>query len=262
MASYTFLDLFPSIANREYEEGAKGWNDIFGNPLFDPLGSVTITHVVFTGVLVVVLTILALIARRKYKTPESALIPDAKLTVAAFFEVLFEAVLGLMADMMGEKAAKKYFPLIASLAVFIYFGNLMGLVVGLYPPTSNLNTGLACGLVVFLVYNIGGLIENGPINYLKHFLGPVAWLAPVMLVIELLSHAFRPISLAARLGGNMSGDHMVLEIFANVAIDFVGIPILLPIPFLFLGLLICTLQALVFSLLSTIYIALAISHDH
>ena len=262
MADYTFIDLFPNVANREYEEGVKGWNDIFGDPLLNPLGTVTITHVVFAGVLVVLLTVLAVIARRKYRTPESALVPDGKLTVSSMFEAIFDAVYGMMADMMGDKATRKYFPLIATLAVFIFFGNIMGLVVGLYPPTSNLNTGLACAVVVFLVYNIGGLIENGPIGYLKHFMGPVFWLAPVMLVIELLSHAFRPVSLAARLGGNMSGDHMVLEIFGDVAIDFVGLPLLLPIPFLFLGLLVSTLQALVFSLLSTIYIALAISHDH
>lgn len=262
MADYTFIDLFPDIANREYEEGVKGWNDIFGNPLIDPLGSVSITHVVFTGVLVIGLTILALIARRKYASPETALVPEGKLTVAGFFEAVFDGVYGLMVDLMGDKATKKYFPLIGSLAVFIFFGNIMGLVVGLYPPTSNLNTGLACALVVFLVYNIGGLIENGPIGYLKHFMGPVLWLAPIMLVIEVLSHAFRPISLAARLGGNMSGDHMVLEVFGDVGIQLIGIPLILPIPFLFMGLLISTLQALVFCLLSTIYIALAISHDH
>lgn len=260
MADYTFIDLFPTIANREYEEGVQGWNDVFGNPIIDAAGSVGITHVVFTGVLVVALTVLALIARRKYRTPETALVPDGKLTVASFFEVLFDAVLNMMSDIMGEKAAKKYFPLIATLAVFILLGNLMGLVVGLYPPTSNLNTGLACAIVVFVVYNIGGFMEQG-LGYAKHFLGPVIYLAPLMLIIELLSHAFRPISLSARLTGNMSGDHMVIAVFGDIAEGIIQVPFLLPIPFLFLGFLVSIIQAVVFALLSTIYIALAIHHE-
>lgn len=261
MADYTFIDLFPDIANREYQEGAKGWNDVFGSPILDSTAGVSITHVVFTGVLVLIIIALTLVARRKYSTPETALVPDGKFTIAGFFELIFDAVLKMMSDMMGEKAAKRYFPLIAALAVFVFLGNIMGLVVGLYPPTSNLNTSLACALVVFLVYNVGGMMANGPVNYIKHFLGPVMWLAPLFFAIELVSHTFRPVSLSVRLAGNMTGDHIMLSIFGDIAADIINVPFLLPVPFLFLGLLVCTIQAVVFCMLSTIYIALAIHHD-
>ncbi|TXD43501.1 F0F1 ATP synthase subunit A [Lujinxingia vulgaris] len=257
MADYTFLDLIPAFAEQEHGEG---WNHIFGDPLLNPAGTVTATHVVFTGVLVVLITVLALIARRKYSNRDEALVPVGKFSVTGFFEVLFDAVMGMMSDLMGEKAAKKFFPLIASLAVYIYLGNLMGLVVGFAPPTSNLNTGLACAIVVFLVYNVSGFMEQG-MGYIKHFMGPILLLAPLIFIIELVGHAFRPVSLSVRLTGNMTGDHMVLGVFGDLASGMFSIPILIPVPFLFLGLLVCTIQALVFCLLSSIYIALAIEHE-
>ncbi len=254
MADFTFIDFFPDVANREY-------NDVFGNPLLDPTASVGINHVVFTGVLVLGIIVLAWIARRKYTDRDRALIPDGKLTVASFFEVIFEGVIKMMSDMMGEKNAKKFFPLIASLAVFIFIGNVMGLVVGLYPPTSNLNTALACAVVVFLVYNVAGVAEQGLVGYIKHFfMGPI-FMAPVMFVIEMVSHAFRPVSLSVRLTGNMTGDHIMLEIFGDLAAGMINIPFLLPIPFMFLGLLVSVIQALIFCMLSSIYISLAVSHD-
>lgn len=257
MADYSFVDLIPSIAQREHGEG---WADIFGEALINPANKVGITHLVFTGLLVVGLTIMALVARRKYSNKDEALIPDGKLTMASFFEVIFEAIMGMMADMMGEKAARKYFPLITSLALFIFFGNLMGIVPGLAPPTANLNTGLACAIIVFLVYNVGGFIEHGP-SYIKSFMGPVMWLAPLMLIIELVGHAFRPISLAVRLTGNMTGDHMVLGVFSDLASGVLTVPFLIPVPFIFLGLLVSVIQALVFCLLSSIYIGFAVSRE-
>ncbi len=260
MADFTFIDFFPAFADREYEEGVQGWNDIFGDPLLEPAASVGVTHVVFTGVLMVLIGVLALIARRKFTNRDTALVPDGKLTVAGFFEVLFDAILNMMSEMMGEENAKKYFPLIATLGVFIFFGNVMGLVPGLYHPTSNLNTGLACAIVVFLVYNAGGFIDQG-MGYVKHFMGPVLLLAPLIFVIEIVSHAFRPISLSVRLTGNMTGDHLVLEIFGDLATEMMTIPFLLPIPFLFLGLLVCIIQALIFCLLSSVYIGLAVHHE-
>lgn len=260
MADFTFIDFFPSFTEREYEEGARGWNDIFGNPILEPAASVGITHVVFTGVLLVIMGVLALLARRKYANRDTALVPDGKLTVAGFFEALFDAILNMMAEMMGEKNAKKYFPLVATLAIFILLGNVMGLVPGLYHPTSNLNTGLACAIVVFLVYNAGGFIEQG-FGYIKHFMGPVFYLAPLIFVIEIVSHAFRPISLSVRLTGNMTGDHLVLVIFGDLAAEMMSIPFLLPIPFLFLGLLVSVIQALIFCLLTSVYIGLAVSHE-
>ncbi|MFP4600288.1 MAG: F0F1 ATP synthase subunit A [Persicimonas sp.] len=258
MADYTFIDLVaPGVVEREH--GA-GYNEIFGNPLLNETGLVTITHVVMAAVAVGIIVVLSLWARRKYASKEDAMIPEGKLSVRNFFEVLFDATLGLMSEMMGRENAKRFFPLIAGLAVFILVGNLMGLVPGLAPPTQNLNTNLACAASVFVLYNIAGLREHG-LGYLKHFLGPIWFIAPLMLVIELIGHAFRPISLAVRLTGNMTGDHMVLGVFGDLAAGMVSVPFLLPVPFLFLGLLVSVIQTLVFCLLSAIYISLAVSHE-
>lgn len=258
MADYTFIDLVaPSIAERNHGEG---FNEIFGNPLMNAAGTVTINHVVMAGVVTLIIVVLGLIARRKYASKEEAMIPDEKFTVRNFFEVIFDATLGLMSDMMGKENAKKFFPLIGALAVFILISNLLGLIPGFLPPTQNLNTNLACALVVFVVYNVAGLREHG-LGYLKHFLGPIWLIAPLMLVIELIGHAFRPISLAVRLTGNMTGDHAVLGVFGDMAAGLMGVPFLLPVPFLFLGLLVSIIQTLVFCLLSSIYISLAVSHE-
>jgi F-type H+-transporting ATPase subunit a len=221
---------------------------------------VTVTHVIMAAVAVAIIAILALIARRKYASKESAMIPEGKFSIRNAFEVIFDATLGMMSDMMGKENARRYFPLIAALAVFILVSNLMGLVPGLAPPTSNLNTTLACSAVVFITYNIAGIRAHG-MGYLKHFLGPVWFIAPLMLIIELVGHAFRPVSLAVRLAGNMTGDHMVLGVFGDMAASLFSVPFLLPVPFLFLGLLVSLIQTLVFCLLTTIYISLAVSHD-
>lgn len=259
MASYSFLDFFPSFKEQEYGEG---WNHLFGDPLLaGEAGVVGITHVVWTVFLVALLVVLALVARRKYNNRDTALVPDGKLTLSGFFEVSFDAILGMMSEMMGEKEARKYFPLIAGLAVFIFFGNVIGLVPGLYHPTSNLNTGLACAIVVFVVYNAAGFLDHG-VGYVKHFLGPVLLLAPFIFVIEIVSHVFRPISLSVRLTGNMTGDGLLLVIFGDLAEMLVEVPILLPIPFLFMGLLVSIIQAMIFCVLATAYIALALEDHH
>jgi F-type H+-transporting ATPase subunit a len=163
-------------------------------------------------------------------------------------------VAGLVDQVMGH-GSQKYVPLIGAIFVYILFNNFFGLVPGVTPATENLNTTLAAGLSVFVLYNAFGLKENG-IGYLKHFLGPLIWLAPLMLPIELISHLVRPASLGLRLMGNMTGDHTVLGIFLNL------VPIGVPIIFYVLGMFVCFVQAFVFSLLSMVYISLATAHDH
>lgn len=263
MADYTLLDLIPAFA--EHEHGS-GWGHLLGgaHPVLKPENAITMTHVVLALVALVVITVLALIARAKYANKETAVIPEGKLSVRNFFEGIFDALFNTMSSMMGDDNAKRYFPLIASLAVFILISNLMGLVPGLVPPTQNLNTNVAMALVVFVFYNVVGIREQGFVNYMKHFAGPVWWLAFLMFPLELVSHAIRPLSLTLRLGGNMTGDHTVLGVFGQLASDlFFGWPVLLPVPFLFLGLLVSVVQTVVFCLLSAIYIAMAVEHhDH
>jgi F-type H+-transporting ATPase subunit a len=126
---------------------------------------------------------------------------------------------------------------------------------GLLPPTDNLNTTFALGLFVFLYYNYVGLRENG-LAYLKHFAGPILWLAPLMLIVEIASHVFRPISLGLRLRGNIMGDHVVLGIFNDL------VPIGIPFIFYGIGLFVALVQAFVFCLMTMVYISLSASHDH
>ena len=186
---------------------------------------------------------------------EAGLIPPPNFNFRNFFELICDTVMSLMVGVMGEKNAKRFFPFIASLAFFIFFCNLMALFPGLGVPTTTLKTNLALSGLVFLATHFLGLKEHG-LSYLKHFAGPMLALAPLMIVIELISHLVRPASLAIRLMGNMAGDHKVVASF------FVLCPLIVPVPFLFLGLLVCVIQTLVFCLLSMVYISMAVAHDH
>ena len=131
----------------------------------------------------------------------------------------------------------------------------MGLLPGMGAATGNINTTLALGVFSFLMYNIYGFKEHGP-GYLKQLMGPVLFLAPLMFIIELISHLVRPLSLGLRLYGNMLGDHTVLSIFLDMT------PFLVPVVFYFLGFFVCTIQAFIFTILSMVYISIALSHDH
>jgi F-type H+-transporting ATPase subunit a len=155
---------------------------------------------------------------------------------------------------MGPKG-KTYFPLIATLALFILVSNLIALVPGFYPPTANLNTNAAMALTVFAMTHIIGVKEHG-IAYLKHFMGPILVLAPLIFIIEIIGHLARPLSLSLRLFGNMYGHEIVLMIF------FALVPFLLPIPMMLMGVLIAFIQAFVFTLLAMIYIAGSLEEAH
>ena len=260
MADYTFAQLLPGFAEQE----SQGWHELMGVPLqpvMNPAGHVTMTHVVFGALACLLIIVFAAVARGRYSNRDTALVPEAKLSVRNAFEAIFDAVWDMMEGMLGPRLTKKYFPLIATLACYILVSNLMGLVPGFSPATSNLNTTLGPAIVVFIVYNAAGIAEVGLVNHFKHLLGPVWYLAWLMLVIEIVSHIARPASLAIRLMGNMTGDHMVLGVFGGIAEGIMGVPLLLPIPFLFLGLLVCVVQTLVFCLLSTVYISLATAHE-
>jgi F-type H+-transporting ATPase subunit a len=260
MADYSFLDLVPHYSQTEAElVQSLG----LGAPMLNKGGQVVLSHIVWSSLAFVIILGIAFVVRGKFTNKETAIVPEGKFSLRNFVEVFFGAILGMMTDMMGEKKAKEFFPLIATLGLWIFVSNFMGLVPGLAPPTSNLNTNLAPALMVFITYNIAGMREHGVFAYLKHFLGPVLFIAPLMLVIELIGHAFRPVSLGVRLTGNMTGDHMVLGAFGDLATSIMSVPALLPLPFLALGTMVCTIQTLVFCLLSSVYISLAVEHaDH
>ncbi|MHB1399173.1 MAG: F0F1 ATP synthase subunit A [Trichloromonadaceae bacterium] len=203
-------------------------------------------HVTYTWFVMLVLFALAFIATRSLKTIPSGM--------QNFMEVVVTGVENLIDETMGHKG-RAYFPLIATFALFILVSNLIALIPGFYPPTANLNTNFALALTVFAMTHIIGFKEHG-IGYLKHFMGPILVLAPLMFIIEIIGHLARPLSLSLRLFGNMYGHEIVLMIF------FALVPFLLPIPMMMMGVLIAFIQTFVFTLLAMIYIAGALEEAH
>lgn len=203
-------------------------------------------HVTYTWFVMLVLILLAFLASRSLK-----MIPSG---IQNFMEVVITGIENLIEETMGHKG-KAYFPLIATFALFILVSNLIALIPGFYPPTANLNTNFALGLTVFAMTHIVGIKEHG-ISYIKHFLGPIPVLAPLMLIIELIGHLVRPVSLALRLFGNMYGHEIVLMIFLTL------VPFLLPVPMMLMGVLVAFIQTFVFTLLAMIYIGGALEEAH
>jgi len=172
---------------------------------------------------------------------------------------LFEVILGgwedFMVDVMGEHG-RPYFPLVFTLFIYILFMNWMGLVPGLFSPTANINTPLSMALVVFVATHIVGIKHHG-FHYVKHFMGPVLALAPLMIIIEIIGHLARVLSLTFRLFGNILGEDLVVAILFFLAGMFLA-----PLPMMALGIFTCFVQAFIFSLLTMLYIAAALEEAH
>ncbi|HNU84727.1 MAG: F0F1 ATP synthase subunit A [Pseudomonadota bacterium] len=203
-------------------------------------------HVTYTFLVMAILALLGFLATRRMD-----IYPNKVQNV---MEVFVNAFHNLLIDTMGEHG-KKFFPLIATIGFFILFSNLIGLIPGFESPTASLNTTVAMALVVFFLTHIVGVQIQG-MKYFKQFLGPVWWLIPLMMPIEIISHLSRPLSLSVRLFGNIQGGHIV------VAVIFVLVPLLIPLPILILKILISVIQTLVFMLLSMMYIAGAMEEHH
>ena len=244
-------------------EGAFTWLSMLPFLQGDNSELIPFAHSLLAAAICLVLALLARLALKRSPKGRDGLVPEANLKPRSLFELYTEAILNLCRGVLG-KDAEFYFPLIAGLFLYIFVNNMLGVFPGFLPPTDQLNTNIPMALTIFLVYNVMGVIRQGPVAYAKHFMGPVLWLAPLMVLVEIISHLSRPLSLSVRLYGNIMGDHQVLDIFMNtlpeqlsVVLGF-GIPIL----FLALGIFVSFIQALVFSLLSVSYIGLAIARDH
>ncbi len=205
---------------------------------------------IVTGLIVV----LSVTARVALGNAEAAVIPASKFSVKGFFELIVEFINSLVGMVMGDHG-HHLVPLFASVFFYVFLNNILGLLPGWSSATANMNTAFAIGLFIFVTYNFLGIKENG-LAYLKHFLGPMLLLAPLMLPLEIISHVVRPMSLGLRLSGNMTGDHTVLGIFLDL------VPYGVPVIFYGLGTFVSFVQAFVFTLLSMIYIAMATAHDH
>ncbi len=174
--------------------------------------------------------------------------------VQNFLEFVVSALENFVQDIMGPEGVQ-YLTLIGSLFLFILVCNLQGLFPGFDSPTANINTTLALALVSFAATHYIGVRRHG-FAYVKHFMGPMWALAPLMLPIELISHLARVMSLTFRLFGNMVAKHKLLLVLALLA------PYIAPVPILGLGLLVSFVQALVFTLLTMLYLSGSIEEAH
>ena len=255
-AGFTWFDLIPGYASlNESLSGAMGSTVLNGDAVS------SITHLTLSVVATFFVIGLGFAARGAWNRASDAAQPAPGFSARNLIEMILDGALTLGEQVFGsKKVARRFLPLIGTLALYILFNNLLGLVPGFAPATDNLNVTIGPAIVVFVATHIFGLKENG-LHYLEHFLGPkigkLPLLAPLMLPIELISHLARPLSLSLRLMGNMTGDHAVLAIFLGLA----AIPLFYPIPILVLGTIVCVVQTLVFCLLAMVYIALAIEHS-
>jgi len=253
------LNLFEAITPeglREIHLGASSWA-VIHPPVI--LGTLFVFGLLALG---------AAMARRALVQRDTALLPEGGVSIRNSFEIVIEALLFLMHDIIGP-AGRKYLPLVGTLALFILLGNLIGLVPGLAPPTMNVNTAGAWAVIVFFSYHAVGIGQHG-FGYVKQFLGPffgpfkiggltipkLPLLFWIMLPIELISHFARMLSLTIRLIGNMFADHAVIAIFLAM------VPIGIPVIFMALGLVVSLLQAFIFALLTMVYIGLALEEEH
>ncbi|NOX33478.1 MAG: F0F1 ATP synthase subunit A [Deltaproteobacteria bacterium] len=171
------------------------------------------------------------------------------------FEVLISGLEEFTVSITGEEG-RKSFPLVLTIFLFVLLGNLMGLVPSFSPPTANLNTTLACAVIAVGWTHVVGVRQHG-FKYIKHFLGPVPAMIPLFFPIEIIGHAARVLSLSFRLFGNMMGHELVVGILLTLGGMFLA-----PLPIMALGTFVALVQAFVFYLLSTMYIAGAIEDSH
>ena len=205
------------------------------------------THVIHSWLIILIMVIGFFLLGRGIK-----LLPKKK---QVFLELIIEALEDFMVEITGPEG-RAFFPYIATVFLYIIVCNLIGLIPGFFSPTANLNTTLSIAICTFVLTHVIGVKFHG-VKYIKHFLGPIWPLAPLMLVLELIGHFARVLSLSIRLFGNIFGKEKVLGILFGMAGLYFA-----PLPILVLGILVSFVQALVFMLLSIIYFTVAMEEAH
>lgn len=203
-------------------------------------------YIVYTWVIMGILFATAFAASRGIKPLPAG--------IQNFFEMVVDGIMKFMEDIIGHHS-RQYLPLIGMLAFFILISNLIGLVPGFMSPTSNINTTAACAIIVFFATHYYGVKAHG-ISYIKHFFGPIRSLPAIplmllMLILELIGHFARVLSLSLRLFGNIFGEDLILLILVFL------VPLLMPLPIMFIAIFTSVVQTFVFVLLTMIYIKLA-----
>jgi F-type H+-transporting ATPase subunit a len=204
-------------------------------------------HVIYSWVVMIILIALSVLAAKSV-----TLIPSKAQNV---FELLISGMEEFMIEITGEEG-RWLFPLAATVFIYIFVANMIGLVPGFMPPTASISTTLSCALVVVVFTHVIGIKYHGA-AYIKHFMGPVWWMVPIIFPIEVIGHVARVLSLTFRLFGNMMGHELVLMILFGLAGAFFA-----PLPIMALGIFVALVQAFVFFLLSIMYFAGAMEHAH
>jgi F-type H+-transporting ATPase subunit a len=208
-------------------------------------------YMVMVLLIVVFVTALCLFVRARLSVED-----PGKLQV--LIEDGVRAVMGLLDEWIGPKG-HQFLPLIATLGLFILLGNYMGLIPGLMSPTASINVTLGCAITTWVYYHIQGIRAQGIVGYIKHFWAPpgAPWFIGFLYFpIEIISHTSRVMSLSLRLFGNMFGHELVVLVLFSI------IPFLIPLPMMFLGVVVGALQAFIFMLLSIIYLQGAVAVEH
>uniref|UniRef100_A0A7C2SAY6 ATP synthase subunit a n=1 Tax=Thermoanaerobaculum aquaticum TaxID=1312852 RepID=A0A7C2SAY6_9BACT len=230
---------------RLFGEPSPGWQQSLGlgEPVWLP------DHVIMALFAVVVIAAVGTWVKRHLSLDHPSSLQQA-------MEVIVGGLRGLAEDVIGHGTGRAYVPYIAALTFFIFTCNIFGLFFFLQPATADLNTTFALALTTFIFYNFVGIRHNGLLGHLKHFIGPVWWLAPLMLPVEIISHLARILSLSVRLFGNMFGEHAVTGVFTAL------IPFAIPWPLMGLGILGSTIQTFIFVMLTAVYIAGVTAEEH
>jgi F-type H+-transporting ATPase subunit a len=244
------------------------WYNLLPESLQHAIGD----HTFFAIISAILLLLFAFAARAALAKTHDPAVPSAAVGSRNIAELLIQLVVTQSDQIIGPQG-RKYVPFFATFFIFILLSNLLGLLPGFLPPTGNLNTTLGLAICAFIGYNVIGVREQGG-AYFKHFIGPMTSLPansiagklaflPLLLIsaafffiLEIFSHGFRPVSLSLRLFGNMMGDHEVIGAFISLT------KVVVPVAFYAMGTLVSVIQAFVFTLLTMIYVALAVSgHD-
>jgi F-type H+-transporting ATPase subunit a len=267
---FSWFDLLPGFENGDsplFQYVGYGWSSMSqGSGVIESSDSLKAAAplVPASWLVFFFITIVALFARRGLSQARAQggtlqYVPDDKLGARNIMEMLIDGLLNQFEAVLGSrKLAINVLPLMGTLFIFILCCNLLSVLPGFLPPTMDTSLNWAMALVVFFFFNIAGFRANG-MGYLKHMMGPMLAIAPLIFLLELIGVLFRPFSLQLRLMANLSGDHMVLGIFSDM------IPLIIPCVFLGLGIFVSVVQAFVFTLLSTVYFGLAVAHpeeDH
>jgi F-type H+-transporting ATPase subunit a len=204
-------------------------------------------YVIYSWVLMIFFVIMAALATKGLQ-----MVPGR---LQNLMEVIVSSIEEFMVETIGEEG-RWLFPLAATVFLYVFLGNLIGIIPGFFPPTANLNTTASCALVVVIFTHVIGVKYHGA-GYIKHFLGPVWWMSPLIFIIEIIGHLARILSLSFRLFGNMMGHEIVLAILFSLAGAFFA-----PLPIMALGIFVAFVQGFVFFLLSIIYFSGAMEHAH